>query len=137
MPCRVMRASLMRTMSRTPCSSSLRGSGMLPTSGMPGYPFGPQPRSTSTESAVTSRSGSSMRARMSSIESNTTAGPTCCSSSGVAAAGLTIAPRGREVAAQHRDAGVGHQRRVARPDHGVVEDRLVGEVVDEAACRSR
>ena len=31
-----MRASLMRTMSRTPASSSLRGSGMLPTSGMPG-----------------------------------------------------------------------------------------------------
>ena len=32
----LMRASLMRTMSRTPCSSSFCGSGMLPTSGMPG-----------------------------------------------------------------------------------------------------
>ena len=35
-----------------------------------------------------------MRARMSSIESKTRAGPTCCSSAGVAAAGLMIAPRG-------------------------------------------
>jgi hypothetical protein len=32
----LMRASLMRTMSFTPFSRILRGSGMLPTSGMPG-----------------------------------------------------------------------------------------------------
>src|SRR5829696_1680935 len=51
-----------RTMSRTPNSSIFRGSGRFATSGMPGYPFGPQPRSTSTESGVTGRAGSSMRA---------------------------------------------------------------------------
>jgi hypothetical protein len=32
----LIRASLMRTMSRTPAASSLAGSGRLPTSGMPG-----------------------------------------------------------------------------------------------------
>ena len=32
----LIRASLIRTMSRTPFSSSLRGNGMLPTSGIPG-----------------------------------------------------------------------------------------------------
>ncbi len=32
----LIRASLMRTMSLTPFSSSFVGSGMLPTSGMPG-----------------------------------------------------------------------------------------------------
>ena len=32
----LIRASLMRTMSRTPFSNSLRGNGMFPTSGIPG-----------------------------------------------------------------------------------------------------
>ena len=56
-----MRASLMRTMSRTPSRSSFLGMGSMPHSGMPGAPIGPAPRSTSTLSAVTSSAGSSMR----------------------------------------------------------------------------
>src|SRR5664279_4746134 len=58
----LIRPSQIRTMSRTPAFSSLAGSGVLATSGIPGYPFGPHPRSTSTELASTSRSGSSSRA---------------------------------------------------------------------------
>ncbi len=57
--------SVIRTMSVTPWASSLPGIGMLPHSGM-AIPAGPQPASTSTESAVTSSAGSSMRARISS-----------------------------------------------------------------------
>jgi hypothetical protein len=43
-----MRASEMRTMSRTPCFSSFFGIGSMPHSGMPGPPCGPALRSTST-----------------------------------------------------------------------------------------
>ena len=57
-----MRASEIRTMSRTPACSSFLGIGNMPHSGMPGPPSGPACWSTSTESAVTGRSGSSMRA---------------------------------------------------------------------------
>ena len=56
-----MRASEIRTMSETPARSSLAGIGSCPHSGIPGAPFGPLFRSTSTESAVTSRCGSSIR----------------------------------------------------------------------------
>ena len=49
-----MRASLIRTMSRTPCSSSFLGIGSMPHSGMPGPPRGPALRRTRTESGVTS-----------------------------------------------------------------------------------
>jgi hypothetical protein len=60
-----MRASEMRTMSRTPCARSFFGIGNWPHSGMPGAPCGPAFCSTSTESAVAGRPGSSMRAAMS------------------------------------------------------------------------
>jgi hypothetical protein len=43
-----IRPAHMPTMSRTPCVSGFFGSGMLETSGIPGQPLGPQPRSTST-----------------------------------------------------------------------------------------
>ena len=49
-------------MSRTPWASSFFGIGTWPHSGMPGPPRGPELRSTSTESALTSSAGSSMRA---------------------------------------------------------------------------
>jgi hypothetical protein len=55
----------MRTMSRTPCFSSFFGIGSWPHSGMPGPPCGPAFCRTSTESAVTGRLSSSMRAAMS------------------------------------------------------------------------
>src|SRR5450756_872446 len=61
---------------------------------MPGAPFGPALRSTSTSSALTSRSGLSTRSVMSSTDSNTTARPVCCSSFGLAAECLMTAPRG-------------------------------------------
>ena len=53
-------------MSRTPFSSSFLGIGSWPHSGMPGAPCGPALLSTSTESSSTTRSGSSIRAAMSS-----------------------------------------------------------------------
>ena len=81
-------------MSVTPWRSSLLGMGSWPHSGMPGAPRGPALRSTSTESAVTSRSGSSKRAIMSRMSSNTTAGPWCTSRAGVAALHLITAPLG-------------------------------------------
>ena len=62
-------------MSVTPWRSSLLGMGSWPHSGMPGAPRGPALRSTSTESAVTSRSGSSKRAIMSRMSSNLEPGP--------------------------------------------------------------
>ena len=52
----LMRASEMRTMSVMPLRSTLGGSGMLPTSAMPGYPFGPQPLSTMMQFSSMSRS---------------------------------------------------------------------------------
>ena len=60
----LMRASLMRTMSATPRSSSTRGMGMWPHSGMPGAPLGPQLRITSTVDASTGRSAESIWARI-------------------------------------------------------------------------
>ena len=61
----LIRASEMRTMSRTPSLRIFLGSGSWPHSGMPGPPCGPAFCRTSTESGVTSRSGSSIRAFMS------------------------------------------------------------------------
>ncbi len=58
----LIRASETRTMSVTPAARSLLGIGIWPHSGMPGPPFGPLLRSTSTVSGVTSSAGSSMRA---------------------------------------------------------------------------
>jgi len=75
------------------------------TSGMPGYPFGPQPRSTSTESASTSRSGSSIRVLKSSIESNTSARPRCRSRCGDAAEGFSTAPDGARLPRNARPPG--------------------------------
>ena len=46
----LMRASVTRTMSVTPRSSSGSGMGIMPHSGMPGPPTGPAPASTSTAS---------------------------------------------------------------------------------------
>jgi hypothetical protein len=60
-----MRASEMRTMSRTPSLSSFCGIGNCPHSGMPGAPCGPALCSTITLSLVTSSSGESIRADMS------------------------------------------------------------------------
>ena len=57
-----MRASEMRTMSRTPCFTSFFGMGSMPHSGMPGPPKGPALRSTRTVSGVTSRSSRSILA---------------------------------------------------------------------------
>ena len=81
-------------MSRTPASSSFFGIGSMPHSGIPGAPIGPASCSTSTLSAVTCRSGSSMRAIRSWWSLNTTAGPTWSSSFGSAAERLSTAPRG-------------------------------------------
>ena len=53
-------------MSRTPCSRIFFGIGSCPHSGIPGAPCGPADCNTITESAVMSRSGSSIRAAMSS-----------------------------------------------------------------------
>ena len=58
----LMRASEMRTMSRTPAFNSFCGIGSIPHSGIPGPPSGPACCSTSTESVVTGSAGSSMRA---------------------------------------------------------------------------
>ena len=55
----LMRASLMRSMSRLPCLSSFTGIGIIPHSGMPGPPLGPALRSTITWSSVTSAFSSS------------------------------------------------------------------------------
>jgi hypothetical protein len=46
-----MRASEIRSMSRTPCCRSFFGIGSMPHSGMPGPPIGPALRSTMTWSA--------------------------------------------------------------------------------------
>ena len=62
----LIRASVIRTMSVTPAAASLAGMGIMPHSGIPGPPTGPQPASTSTLSAVTGSAGSSTRRRMSS-----------------------------------------------------------------------
>ena len=58
----LMRASEMRTMSVTPCWSSLRGIGMCPHSGNPGAPFGPQFRITRIVFRSTGRSSRSISA---------------------------------------------------------------------------
>ena len=79
-------------MSVTPRSSSRRGTGSCPHSGMPGPPFGPLLRSTSTESGVASTS--SIRAATSQMSSKTTAGPRCEKSDGEAALSLMTAPDG-------------------------------------------
>ncbi len=62
----LIRASVTRTMSVTPPATSLAGIGIMPHSGIPGTPAGPQPASTSTLSGVTSSAGSSTRRRISS-----------------------------------------------------------------------
>ncbi len=90
-----MRASEIRTMSLTPWARSLAGIGIIPSSGMPGKPLGPQFLSTRTQSASTSRAGSSIRALRSSWFSNTTALPRCLSRRGSAADGLITAPSGQ------------------------------------------
>ena len=95
-------------MSRTPAWSSRSGIGTMPHSGMPGAPFGPTLRSTSTESASMSSAGSSMRAATSSTSSNTTARPRWRSSVGSAEATLRTAPR-----------GASEPRRTARPPAGL------------------
>jgi len=64
-PVPLIRPSVIRSMSVTPWLSSRAGIGMLPHSGM-AIPAGPHPASTSTESGVTSSSGSSIRLRISS-----------------------------------------------------------------------
>ena len=102
-----MRASEMRTMSRTPCASSFCGMGRFPTSGIPGAPTGPAFCSTSTLSAVTSRSGSSIRAARSAREEKTTAGPRWRSRWGEAATCLITAPSGHRL-----------PRRMASPPSG-------------------
>ncbi|CAM5657191.1 hypothetical protein SALBM311S_01394 [Streptomyces alboniger] len=56
----LIRASEMRTMSRTPCLSRWSGMGSIPYSGIPGPPLGPALRKTSTLSAVMPNSGSLM-----------------------------------------------------------------------------
>ena len=43
----------------------------------------------------------------------------------------------RQVASQHGDAGVGHERRLAGQDHRVVVNRPVGEVLDEGPAGNR
>ena len=120
-----MRPSQIRTMSRTPCSSSFVGSGMFAT-WHAGVVLGPQPRSTSTESASTSRSGSSMRAWKSSMLSKTTARPRCRSRCGDAAAGLISAPSGarlprRTAIPPRRSAAPSGADDVGVPDRGVVQ----------------
>ncbi|MNC89761.1 hypothetical protein D3C83_57460 [compost metagenome] len=57
-----MRASEIRTMSRTPFFSSFFGIGNWPHSGMPGAPSGPAFCITSTEFSSTLRSSESIRA---------------------------------------------------------------------------
>ena len=89
-----MRASEIRTISRTPCSSSGLGIGSMPHSGMPGAPSGPALRRISTSSAVMPSAGSSMRAFMSGYDSKTMARPVCFSSRGSAAVGLMTQPSG-------------------------------------------
>ena len=61
----LIRASVTRTMSVTPSATSLAGIGIMPHSGIPGTPTGPQPASTRTLSGVTSSAGSSTRRRIS------------------------------------------------------------------------
>jgi DNA-directed RNA polymerase subunit beta len=58
----LIRPSEIRTMSVMPRRSSFGGSGMLPTSGIPGYPRGPQFFSTITLDSSTSSASSSIRA---------------------------------------------------------------------------
>ena len=127
----LIRASQMRTMSRTPCSRSFFGQRHVRHLGHARVARGPHPRSTSTESASTSRSGSSMRACRSSMLSKTTARPRCCSRCGDAAAGLMMAPRGARLprSTAMPAAGISGASR-GSDDVGVPDPRVV-EVVDE------
>ena len=78
---------------------------MFPTSGIPGYPFGPAPFSTITEVSSISRSGRSMRALKSSMLSNTTARPRCFSKLRRRRRRFDHRAVGRQIAAHHREPG--------------------------------
>ena len=93
----LIRASVTRTMSVTPAAASFAGIGIIPHSGIPGTPTGPAPANTSTVSAATGRSGSSIRARISSYEWKTSAGPRWENRCGEAADVLRTAPLGARV----------------------------------------
>ena len=60
-----------------PFSTSFFGIDMLPTSGMPGYPFGPEFLNTSTLSSRPLRAQDRLCVPGSPRHSNTTAGPRC------------------------------------------------------------
>jgi phage/plasmid-like protein (TIGR03299 family) len=61
----LIRASEIRTISVTPASIKFFGTGIIPHSGIPGTPTGPQSRNTKTESFVIFKVGSSIRLRIS------------------------------------------------------------------------
>ncbi len=89
-----MRASEIRSISRTPAANSFFGIGSPPASGIPGAPFGPAFCSTSTESSETSSAGLSIRAARSLLELKTTAWPRCRSRCRDTADCLITAPSG-------------------------------------------
>ena len=97
-----------------PARAGSFGIGSCPHSGMPGPPFGPAFRSTSTESAVIPSAGSSIRAARSSMSSKTTAGPRCESSAGVAALRFRIAPFGASDCRAARRCALGRARQLER-----------------------
>ena len=80
-------------------------------------PAGPLLRSTSTWPGVTGSAGSSMRAARSAGESNTSAGPRCCSRAGVAAERFEDRAVRRQRAAQHRERSEAADGRLEGADH--------------------
>ena len=130
-----MRASEMRTMSRTPCASSFFGIGSMPHSGMPGPPSGPACCSTSTESAVTGSAGSSIRAVHVVVVAEHDGRPACWSSRGSAAVCLMTAPSGARLPRSTATPPSGADSARSRgDDHLVVEHARAGDVLAERAA---
>ena len=130
-----MRASLIRTMSRTPCFSNFFGIGSMPHSGMPGPPCGPAVWSTSTLSGV------DVELRVVEpgvhvvvvLEHHRRAG--VLQQPRVGGGRLDHGAARREVAAQHGEPTFGLDRVVERPDDVVVVDLGAGDVLAERARR--
>ena len=126
----------MRSRSETPCSRSFAGIGRWPHSGIPGAPTGPALRSTITESASTSRSGSSTRAARSWMSSKTIARPSWASRRGSAAEIFITAPSGHRLPRSTTSEPPASSGFDARPDHALVDDlgrRRVEVLADRAA----
>ena len=121
-------------MSRTPCASSFFGIGSMPHSGMPGAPSGPAFCSTSTESAR-HRQRRIVEPRFEIVVVREDDGRAGVLQQPLVRGGvLDHGAVGREIAAQHRDAAFGPERRIARGDDLVVADDGALELLAERAA---